>query len=316
MLRAVFSRNFVYYYYMVENLSAREREIFDLLLEGVSPKEIAYKLNISYSTVDFHRRKLYSKLDVHSIQELFAKYSTNGKAPPPETSEAEPTAELSTEPFSPDKKKKRLKILLSVGIALVALSVLFLLIFIKKSSAHSAPKGVIIPVYDLGFSPMSDSMERGWDSTAEVNITQEEIDGAIIDFVLNIKTNLVQRADDNTTIYTSAFTDRHDLVQRLRQANGIRFKARGDGKSWSVEFQTLESTPERDNACYTYEFSTIRDQVIVVDIPYSSLFLPYYWEQYQFDFNKERIRRMAFIRNHSHHDYGSAFLQIFDFEIY
>jgi len=302
---------------MSENMTPREREIFDLLLEGVSPKEIAHKLNITHSTVDFHRTSLYKKLGVHSIQELFAKYSTNDKAPPTETnelSENEPKVENSTVPTN--KKHKRLKLLLPIGTVIVAFCLLFSLLFVRKPTSHSAPKGEKIPVYDLGFSPMSDSMERGWDSTSEVNITQEEIDGAIIDFVLNIKTNLVQRADNNPTIYTSAFTDRHDLVQRLRQANGIRFKARGDGKSWSVEFQTLESTPERDNACYTYIFSTIRDKVIVVDVPYSSLFLPYYWEQYRFDFNKERIRRMAIIRNHSHHEYGSAFLQIFDFEIY
>jgi len=294
---------------MLEKLSPREREIFDLLLEGVSPKEIAYRLNITHHTVAFHRTKLYNKLGVQSIQELFAKYSTNGKEPPPEAIELEATA-----PVSPANTKK-LKIL-PVGIALVALSVLLILIFVRKPTADTKPKGEIIPIYDLGFSPLSDSMERGWDSTSEVNITQEEIDGVIIDFVLNIKTNLVQRADDNPTIYTSAYTDRHDLVQRLRQANGIRFKALGDGKVWNVEFQTLESTPERDNACYTYIFSTIRDRVIVVDIPYSSLYLPKYWEQYRFDFNKEKIRRMAFIRNHSHHEYGSAFLQIFDFEIY
>jgi len=61
---------------MLENLSLREREIFDLLLEGVPPKEIAYKLSITHSTVDFHRTKLYGKLGVHSIRELFAKYST------------------------------------------------------------------------------------------------------------------------------------------------------------------------------------------------------------------------------------------------
>jgi DNA-binding CsgD family transcriptional regulator len=296
---------------MLSDLTARERKLFDLLLTGVSPKEIAHKLNITVHTVAFHRKNLYNKLGVQSIQELFAKYSTNGKEPPPEALEAEATALVSS-----TKKKKRLKVLLPVGIAFLALSVVFILTMTLDGKPFSHRKVVIIPVYDLGFYPMSDGIERGWDSTSEVNITQEEIDGVIIDFVLNIKTNLVQRADDNPTIYANAQTDRHDLVQHLRQANGIRFKARGDGKSWSVEFQTLESTPERDNACYTYVFSTIRDKVVVVDVPYSSLFLPEYWGQYQFDFNKERIRRMAIIRNHSHHEYGSSFLQIFDFEIY
>jgi two-component system uhpT operon response regulator UhpA len=49
---------------MLENLSPREREIFDLLLKGVAPKEIAHKLNITHATVSFHRAKLYDKLNI------------------------------------------------------------------------------------------------------------------------------------------------------------------------------------------------------------------------------------------------------------
>ncbi|MCL2801384.1 MAG: helix-turn-helix transcriptional regulator [Treponema sp.] len=55
-------------------LTKREQEIFDLLLKGISPKEIAYKLHISYSTVNYHRDNMYKKLNVSSIQELFSKY--------------------------------------------------------------------------------------------------------------------------------------------------------------------------------------------------------------------------------------------------
>ncbi|MDR2543510.1 MAG: helix-turn-helix transcriptional regulator, partial [Treponema sp.] len=59
----------------IVDLTPREREIFDMLLEGIVPKEIAYKLSISYNTVHFHIKSFYRKLGVHSIQELFAKYS-------------------------------------------------------------------------------------------------------------------------------------------------------------------------------------------------------------------------------------------------
>jgi len=99
---------------------------------------------------------------------------------------------------------------------------------------------------------------------------------------------LVKR-ENSDNIHAKAYTRQNDLIQRLRLANGIRFKARGDGKSWAVGIHTIESAPERNNACYTYIFSAIRDRVIVVDVPYSSLFLPDWWEQYRFDFNKERI---------------------------
>jgi len=294
---------------MLENLSPREREIFDLLLEGVSPKEIAHKLNITLHTVAFHRTKLYNKLGVQSIQELFAQYSTNGKAPPTEAIESEAAA-----PVSPAKKKK-LKILLPVGIALVALSVLLLSIMTldRKPTAETKPKGEIIPINHLGFFSTSD-ITIGGSSTSEVFITQEKIDGKIIDGVLNLKTNLA-RNGDSTVIYAMAYTHKKDIIQRLRQANGIRFKALGDGKVWDVEFQTVESTPERENACYTYMLGTAHDQVVVVDIPYSSLFLPDWWEQYQFDFNKENIKSLAITATFGQ-GYGSSSLQIFDFEIY
>jgi len=56
------------------NLTPREHEIFTLLLEGTSPKEIGYTLKISYETVHHHQKNLYRKLNIQSIQELFAKY--------------------------------------------------------------------------------------------------------------------------------------------------------------------------------------------------------------------------------------------------
>jgi len=63
------------------NLTDREHEIFAMLLKGVSPKEIAFTLKISNSTVNFHRNNLYRKLGVQSIHKLFAQYSSdsNGK---------------------------------------------------------------------------------------------------------------------------------------------------------------------------------------------------------------------------------------------
>ena len=64
------------------DLTPREQEIFDMLIEGISPKEIAFKLEISYHTVDFHRGKIYRKLDVKSIHEFLARYGSgkNGYA--------------------------------------------------------------------------------------------------------------------------------------------------------------------------------------------------------------------------------------------
>ena len=57
-------------------LTSREQKIMQLLLAGAVPKEIAGELKISHSTVLFHKKNLYSKLNVHSIQELFAKHGS------------------------------------------------------------------------------------------------------------------------------------------------------------------------------------------------------------------------------------------------
>jgi len=59
-----------------ENLTSREQEIFNQLLEGNTSKEIAYNLKISPRTATFHRYNIYKKLGVHSFQELIVKFSS------------------------------------------------------------------------------------------------------------------------------------------------------------------------------------------------------------------------------------------------
>ena len=53
-----------------ESLSAREREIFQLIAEGKTNKEIAALLSVSPSTVDTHRGHIMEKLDLHSAAEI------------------------------------------------------------------------------------------------------------------------------------------------------------------------------------------------------------------------------------------------------
>jgi RNA polymerase sigma factor (sigma-70 family) len=53
-----------------ETLSDREREIFQLVAEGKTNKEIAALLFISPSTVETHRARIMEKLDLHSAAEI------------------------------------------------------------------------------------------------------------------------------------------------------------------------------------------------------------------------------------------------------
>jgi DNA-binding NarL/FixJ family response regulator len=52
------------------SLSAREREVLQLLAEGKSMKEIAFTLDVSIKTVEAFRKRLMDKLKVNSIAEL------------------------------------------------------------------------------------------------------------------------------------------------------------------------------------------------------------------------------------------------------
>jgi DNA-binding NarL/FixJ family response regulator len=59
-------------------LSAREREIVQLLAEGNSNKQVAALLNISTRTVENHRAKVMEKLTLHSFSEL-VRYAVRNK---------------------------------------------------------------------------------------------------------------------------------------------------------------------------------------------------------------------------------------------
>ncbi len=51
-------------------LSAREREVLQLVAEGKTTKEIAVLLGVSVKTADAHRTRLMQKLDIHDIAGL------------------------------------------------------------------------------------------------------------------------------------------------------------------------------------------------------------------------------------------------------
>jgi len=58
------------------HLSLREKEVLGLLVDGLSYKMIAGKLNITYDTVRAHMKKIYEKLHVASMTEAVAKAIT------------------------------------------------------------------------------------------------------------------------------------------------------------------------------------------------------------------------------------------------
>lgn len=57
------------------NLTAREKEILQLLVKGHSYRELAAAIFVSIETLNTHIKNIYRKLDVHSRSELSAKYN-------------------------------------------------------------------------------------------------------------------------------------------------------------------------------------------------------------------------------------------------
>ena len=53
-----------------KQLTARQREILQLIGEGKSTKDIAILLSISVKTVEFHKSKMMEALDIHTTAEL------------------------------------------------------------------------------------------------------------------------------------------------------------------------------------------------------------------------------------------------------
>jgi len=54
----------------LNKLSPRERQVLQLIAEGLSTKQVALRLNISPKTADANRREIMKRLDIHSIAEL------------------------------------------------------------------------------------------------------------------------------------------------------------------------------------------------------------------------------------------------------
>ena len=54
----------------LDRLSPRQREILQLIAEGHSTKEIAFRLSLSAKTVETHRSLLMERLDIHDVAGL------------------------------------------------------------------------------------------------------------------------------------------------------------------------------------------------------------------------------------------------------
>ena len=60
-------------------LTAREKEMLELLILGYSSKEIAQQCSLSPRTVEAHRANIFTKLEVNSLPKLLKTYGEVAK---------------------------------------------------------------------------------------------------------------------------------------------------------------------------------------------------------------------------------------------
>ena len=65
-----------------DQLTSRQREILQLIVEGKSTKEIAFVLNLSVKTVEAHRVQLMNRLNIHDVPGLVRYAMRVGIVPP------------------------------------------------------------------------------------------------------------------------------------------------------------------------------------------------------------------------------------------
>jgi DNA-binding NarL/FixJ family response regulator len=69
-------------WYRVCNLTDREREICELIVEGLMAKQVAFALDIAEATVRTHMANIFRKSNVHSRSQLIRRLWAAGMPPP------------------------------------------------------------------------------------------------------------------------------------------------------------------------------------------------------------------------------------------
>ena len=234
-------------------LTTREQEIFDKLLAGTTGKNIAAELNISYDTVSYHRKKLYKKLGVSNIMELFTKYKTQNKSiPVPMVLEED--SFIGLKPYSVP-----VKILIPAALAVFVIVFILMSVFTMHPPAHVIDKS-FVPVVDPWYAIM------GYDSTSQIAREDVYIEGkmetvvTISGFLYDNSKEEPDRGDPFSGAFGRVFGE---SLEAARTMNTLSFKVMGDGNRYFLRLPTFE-TIEGDH--FIYIFPTVKDEISNVSI--------------------------------------------------
>jgi DNA-binding CsgD family transcriptional regulator len=128
--------------------SEREKEVIGLLLQGKSNKQIALALHISASTVEYHLRNVYKKLQVHSRTEAILRLGKSignemsgefGKSVVEKNSER---ADNGAKPISTRRTPMNKMYLILGGLLTTTLAVVLTLVNLPAQTAEVAPTAI------------------------------------------------------------------------------------------------------------------------------------------------------------------------------
>jgi hypothetical protein len=143
-------------------------------------------------------------------------------------------------------------------------------------------------------------------SSSNINIARERMDGKEYN-VMTININLA----GGTPRWAGVMLYNENIIQKFKNANGVRFKVLGDGKKWNVHFSTRDVT---DDAFHEITVSTQNGRISSIDIPFRNLRQPD-WKKKAVVFNRNNITGIS-IQRESSLGSGASTIKIFDFEVY
>jgi DNA-binding CsgD family transcriptional regulator len=209
------------------DLSPREKEILNLILDGKAPKAIGYELNIAYQTVNSHQKSLYKKLGVHSIQELFAQYKSG---------------------YTPPQRTLPKKLIIAAGIAvIISFAVLAVFSTVKKAEGKTG-------VFDHWYAFSDD------DSTIQLLRKDEKINGKIEKVV-----TIFGKDSGYFTVGTYGRPDGETLAA-MRTMKSFSFKFMGDGNKYNIRLPTFE-TIEGDHWMHVFQTEKDKTMSITLNVP-------------------------------------------------
>jgi len=263
---------------MKENLNPKQQKLFEMLLGGIPPKEIAFKLNVTYNTLLYHQKQLYRKLGVHSIQELFTKYAHESQPSPANQTFADEDSPLAAESeaaimIAPEsgvteqesltagwldirfgevgvRRKTLSAMAVFLGILAFAAVLLFVL-FIRKPTNEGFPAAF------NQWTPFSST-----EGSIDILVTHNDvIEGKPFTSMTMSGILPEGRFWNGMSLRPVPLT-----LQAMREMTSFSFKVLGDGKDYKINITTTDTDTEYDVDHYCIMFPTANGQITTVTI--------------------------------------------------